>query len=313
MPEVFAGIDVAKDCLDLGLYPDGSTKRFNADAQGITELAEHLRHEQVTMIVIEATGGLEQRVALELAAAGLPVAVVNPRQVRDFARGIGRLAKNDRLDALVLARFGHTVRPVVRPLGDENERRFAELVARRRQLIDIRTAESNRLARAVAKTVIASHRNLLKIVDVQIQDMDDQIGDAIKKSPLWRVKEDLLKSVPGVGDVLARSLLADLPELGNLSRGQIAALVGVAPYDDDSGQRRGRRSIRGGRASVRCVLYMATLAATRCNPQIRAFYRRLRDAGKPFKLALVAAMRKLLITLNAILATGQPWKPSNAA
>lgn len=313
MPEVFAGIDVAQDQLDLGLYPAGSTARYNTDHQGVAALIEHLRRACVTMVVIEATGGLEQRIALEIAAAGLNIAVVNPRQVRDFARGLGKLAKNDRIDALVLARFGHTVRPPARPLADEQERRFAELVARRRQLIDIRTAESNRLARAVAKTVIASHKAVLKTIDAQIDDIDQEIGDAIRQSPLWRTKDALLKSVPGVGDVMARTLLAELPELGTLNRNQIAALVGVAPYDNDSGHRRGRRSIRGGRASVRCVLYMATLTATRCNPAIRSFYRRLREAGKPVKLALVAAMRKLIITLNTIVATGRPWSSQLAA
>lgn len=305
--QVFAGIDVAKDQLDLGIYPDGTSARFASDPAGIAALIEHLRHAGVTLVVLEATGGIEQRIALELAAAQVPVAVVNPRQVRDFARGVGRLAKNDRVDALVLARFGHTVRPAARPLSAEHERRFGELVARRRQLIDMRTAESNRLLRADAQTVVDSHKALLKALDEQIDSIDAEISQAIKASPVWRAKDRLLRSVPGVGDGLARAVLADLPELGTLTRGQIAALVGVAPYDNDSGKRRGQRAIRGGRAPVRCVLYMATLAATRCNPAIRAFYRRLRDAGKPFKLALVAAMRKLLITLNAILATGVPW------
>jgi transposase len=263
-------------------------------------------------VVLEATGGIEQRVAAELAAAGLAVAIVNPRQVRDFARALGKLAKNDRIDAQVLARFGHTVQPQARPLPSEDERVFGELLARRRQLIELRTAELNRLSRAGSDLVAKSHKDLLKAVQKQLDALDDELSERIKNSPLWRAKDELYRSVPGVGPGTSRMLVAEMPELGTLNRRQIAALAGLAPYDQDSGASRGRRSIRGGRASVRSALYMAAVTAMRYNPVIKAHYQNLKARGKAFKQAIVACMRKLLTILNAIAATNTPWSDDRA-
>ncbi|MBY0261333.1 MAG: IS110 family transposase [Phycisphaerales bacterium] len=308
-----AGIDVCQERLDLAVWPGGTVASFSYDAAGMRALTDTLRKRGVGLVVLEATGGLEIRVAAELAGAGFPVAVVNPRQVRDFARAVGTLAKNDRIDAQVLARFGHAVRPEARPLPDEDQRLLGDLVARRRQLVEMRTAELNRIGRAVAKPIVRSHKDLLKALEREIQEIDRRIGDHIKGSPVWKAKEELYRSVPGIGEHTARTLIAELPELGSLSRAQIAALVGLAPYDNDSGKSRGRRSIRGGRSGVRCVLYMAALTASRRNPAIRALYERLRGAGKPFKVALVACMRKLLTIVNAIAARGTPWQENALA
>ena len=306
---MFVGIDVAKPHLDVALST-GEVFRLAHDDAGLSALVERLRPLAPALVVLEATGGLQVRAAAQLAAAGLPVAVVNPRQVRDFARATGQLAQTDRLDARAIARFAQAVRPEPRPLEDEDALHLKVLVARRRELVALRTAEKNRLAGAGPPQVRASIRAVIALVDDQLVDLDGDLDRAVKQSPLWRAAEELLRSVPGVGPTLARTLLAELPELGRLTRRQIASLVGVAPLARDSGLMRGRRTVWGGRAPVRSVLYMATLAAVRVNPQLRAAYRRLRDAGKAAKVALVACMRRLICTLNAILRDNSPYKPA---
>jgi transposase len=252
---------------------------------------------------LESTGGYQVRIAAELTACGISVAVVNPRQVRDFARATGQLAKTDALDAAIIARFARDVRPHPRPLPNDAELAIKALVTRRSQLVVMRTAELNRLHQNPPKRVVASLKQSIAFLDRQIESLDRQIDDQIKQSPIWREKEDLLKSVPGVGPQTARTLITQLPELGQLSRREIASLVGVAPLNRDSGTYRGRRIIAGGRSQVRAALYMAALAARRCNHRIRSFYLRLRAAGKPGKVALTACMRKLLTILNTMLKT----------
>ena len=310
----YAGIDVAKAHLDLAVRPTGVTAQFANSAAGIAALLAHLQATPPALIVLEATGGLEVPVVAALAAAQLPVVVVNPRQVRDFAKATGQLAKTDRLDAQILAQFADVVRPPVRLLPDAESQRVAALLARRRQVVEMLTAERNRLGMA-AQTLrerIAAHITWL---EQELSDLDSQIDQAIRQSPLWREREQLLRSAKGVGPVVARTLLIELPELGTLNRKQISALVGVAPLNRDSGTLRGHRTIWGGRAHVRAALYMAALVAVRHNPVIRTFYERLRQAGKPAKVALTACMRKLLTILNAMLKHKQPWRncPTPAA
>ncbi|MBI5854710.1 MAG: IS110 family transposase [Nitrospirae bacterium] len=304
--QVFVGIDVSKVRLDLALRPAG---RFSApnDEAGCAQILERLRAVSPTLVVLEATGGLEIPLTGVLAAAGVPVAVVNPRQVRDFAKATGQLAKTDALDAQVLAHFAEVVRPDPRPLPDEQTQRLAAILARRRQLIEMLTAEKNRLgsARTPVRTSLRAHITWL---DRDVLRTNTELAEAIKASPVWRENDDLLRSAPGVGPVLTTTLLADLPELGTLSHKQIAALVGVAPLNRDSGQWRGKRSVWGGRAQVRAVLYMAALVATRFNPVIRAFYQRLLATGKAKKVALTACMHKLLTILNAMLKQRSPWR-----
>ena len=263
-------------------------------------------------IVLEATGGIEVPGLAALGAAGLPVVAVNPRQARDFARATGRLAKTDTLDAGVLAQFGALVRPAVRPLPDAAARRLGALVARRRQLVGMRVAEHNRLGTAVEDDLRADIREHLRWLDKRLQALDHDLRDQLRSSPLWREKDDLLRSVPGVGPVLSMTLLADVPELGTLGHKQIAALVGVAPFNRDSGTLRGRRTTSGGRGAVRSALYMATIAAVRFNPIVRVRYERLLQAGKPKKVALVACMHTLVRTLNAILRHMRPWQAGAA-
>lgn len=260
----------------------------------------------VGLVVVEATGGQQDSVAGALAAAGVPLAVVNPRQVRDFAKATGKLAKTDALDAQVLARFGEALRPEPRPLPDEETEVLGILLTRRRQLIEMLVMEKNRLAAAkkMLRRDIEAH---IQFLNTSLKDIDKDLHAALRASPAWRAKDDLLQAVPGIGPVLSATLLGALPELGRLDRRQIAALVGVAPFNRDSGRQRGQRTISGGRASVRTAFYMATLTATRFNPVIRAFYDRLCKAGKPKKVALVACMRKLLTILNAMLRAGTPW------
>jgi transposase len=305
-PEVFVGIDVAAAHLDAAVRPTGEAWRAANDAAGIAALVARLEALAPTLIVLEATGGLEGPAVGELAAAGLPVAVVNPRQARDFARATGKLAKTDRLDAAVLAHFADGVRPAVRPLPDAAAQELQALVTRRRQLVEMLTAEQNRLRPAAApvRPQIEAHVAWLR---AQVKDLDRQLREAIRASPLWRAQDDLLRGVPGVGPGLSATLLAELPELGTLDRKRIAALVGLAPLNRDSGTRRGQRAIWGGRASVRAALYMAALSAVRWNPAIRPFYDRLRAAGKPPKVALTACMRKLLTILNAMVRDGTSW------
>ena len=303
----FVGVDVSKDCLDVAVLPSGESWSTANQDEDIKSLVKKIRSLKPELIVLEATARLEMPLAVALAAKGLPMAMVNPRQVREFARASGILAKTDRIDAQVLARFGEKMRPEVRPLKDEETRELTALMTRRRQLMGMLVAEKNRLAGA-PKSVHRDIRTHLNWLKKRLEDIDDHLADKIKHSPVWREKETLLQSVPGVGPVLSTSLMADLPELGTLNRRQIAALVGVAPYNRDSGAFRGKRCIWGGRGQLRSALYMATLAATRSNPVIRAFYHRLLEAGKPSKVALTACMRKLLIILNAILKSQTPWQ-----
>jgi transposase len=311
MSEIIVGIDISKAELQGAERPSGTHWTSPNAAPALPALVERLQAQAPALIVLEATGGLEGPVATALALAGLPVVIVNPRQVRDFARAVGQLAKTDRIDADVLALFGERLRPMPRPLRDADTRRLEALVVRRRQVVDMLTAEHNRLAGAPTPAVrqrIAAHVHWLQ---GELRSVDQDLDGAIRQSPLWRAKESLLRSVPGVGRVLTLSVLTQLPELGTLNRKQIAALAGVAPLNRDSGRFRGRRTIWGGRAPLRAVLYMAALVATRRNPVLAAFYRRLLAAGKPKKLALVACMRKLLTILNAMLATNTAWQAAH--
>ena len=308
----FVGIDVSKAQLDVAVRPSGETWTVPQDETGLTSLVARLRTLGPTLIVLEATGGLEVAVAGALAAAPLPVVVVNPRQVRDFARATGTLAKTDRLDAQILAQFADVVRPAPRPLPDAQAQDLSALLQRRRQLVDMLTAEKNRLALA-ARRIRPQLQTHIKWLQRQISQFDDDLRALVRASPLWREKDDLLRSTPGVGPVLATTLVAALPELGTLTRQQIAALVGVAPLNRDSGTLRGRRTVWGGRAHVRAVLYMGTLVAVRHNPLIAPFYQRLCAAGKVKKVALTACMRKLLTILNAMLKHRTPWAPALAS
>jgi transposase len=304
--DCFIGIDVSKATLDVAALPDGESWTVTNDELGLAELAPRLVALAPVLVVLEATGGFEMLAALTLAQAGLPVAVVNPRQVRDFARAMGQLAKTDALDAGLLAAFAQRVRPEPRPLPDEAAQLLESLLTRRRQLVEMLTAEKNRLgfARGPVKRDITQH---IRWLEKRLADVEGDLQDAVAASPLYQAKSDLLRSVPGVGPVTALTLLASLPELGQLSRHQIAALVGVAPMNRDSGTRRGKRLVWGGRAPVRAVLYMATLVGLKHNPVLRRFYDRLRAAGKPFKVAATACMRKLLTILNAMLKHERRW------
>lgn len=311
MSRVFVGIDVAKNRLDVALHPQGEAFAVNADPEGIAALVAHLQAVRPALIVLEATGGYEASLAAELVAADLPVAVVNPRQTRDFARALGRLAKTDAIDAATLALFAEKVQPRCHTPPTEREARLKALVTRQHQLVVFRTAELNRRAHATDE-VRKSTDAVLRALQRQIEDLDHQIRGTVRHCPLWREQDDLLQSVPGVGPQTSQMLLAALPQLGRLNRRQIASLVGVAPLNRDSGQRRGQRILGGGRAAVRATLYMAALAAIRCNPVLRAFYQRLRATGKKAKVALTACMRELLIILNAIVRTQQPWHLEDA-
>lgn len=306
--EVFVGVDVAKAWLDVG-WLSGQTLRVDHTAEAVAGLVERLQSEQPTLVVMEATGGLETELASALAAAGVSVAVVNPRQARDYAKATGRLAKTDRIDALVLAGFAKAIRPQVRELPDEDTRALGDLLARRRQLIEMRVQEKLRLqpASSVQRVSLREH---IAWLDERIERLDIELTHALRTSPAWRDKDDLLKEIPGVGSLTRATMLALLPELGTLNRRQIAALVGVAPLNRDSGTRQGARSIWGGRAQVRRVLYMAVVAATRCNPVIKAYYKHLRASGKPAKVALTACMRKLLVIMNAMLKHRSSWSPA---
>jgi len=305
--DVYVGIDVAKDWLDVAQRPGGEAWRVSSDETGVVALVERLKGVRPTLVVLEATGGLQIPAVAALAAAGLRTAVVNPRQVRQFAGATGRLAKTDAIDAQVLAQFGEAVRPEVRPLPDAATQELSALVARRRQLIEMLTAEKNRL-RLATKKVRPNIEAHIRWLEGQLLDLDDGLGEVIRSSPVWRERDNLLRSVPGVGPVLSSVLLADLPELGRLNRKEIAALAGVAPLNRDSGQFRGRRTVWGGRSQVRAALYMAALVAARFNPVIRAFYQRLQAAGKPKKVALTACMRKLLTMLNAMARDQTSWQ-----
>ena len=307
--EQCAGIDVSKEQLDIALWPSGEVWHARYDQQGMDHVIERLRSARAVLAVVEATGGLEVTLLAALGAAAVPVVRVNPRQVREFARATGRLAKTDRIDAEVLARFAAQVRPEQRPLPDAASTALSALVARRRQLVDMLVAEEHRLfgLRVLPDAVRAQIARHVAWLRAELGAVDGDIHDAVRERPFWRERDDLLRSVPGVGPVLSATLLAELPELGALGRKQVAALVGVAPLNRDSGTLRGRRTTWGGRASVRRVLYMATLSAVRYNPAIRALFQRLVAAGKPKKLARVACMRKLIVVLNQIVRSSTPW------
>lgn len=308
MEQIFVGIDVAKDRLDVHLRPGGEAFAVARDGEGLTALVERLGGFGPSLVVLEATGGFEIAVAAALAGAHLPLAVVNPRQIRDFARATGRLAKTDRLDAEAIALFAERIRPEPRPVADAQARALAELVARRRQVVEMIVAEGNRRRQAHAGRLRKRLDAHLAWLQKELSQIESDLDHAVRGSPAWRANEDLLTSVPGIGNATARTLIAEVPELGTLDRRKIAALVGLAPLNRDSGTLRGRRTIWGGRASVRASLYMAALVATRHNPVIAAFYRRLVAAGKPKKLALTACMRKLLVILNALIRDQRPWQ-----
>ena len=318
MPEIFVGIDVAKADLVVAVRPMDETWTATNDAPGLRELVPRLRALTPALVVLEATGGYELAAVAALAAAGLPVVVANPRQVRDFARATGELAKTDRLDARILALFAERVRPPVRPLADEALEALDALLTRRRQLLEMLTAERNRQGQVFGrgtkgtKAVKQSLKAHIAYLERELRMTDTELGRAVRESPVWREKEELYRSVPGVGRVVALALLAELPELGTLNRKQIAKLAGVAPLACDSGTLRGKRMIRGGRNTLRATLYMAALVASRRNPVIRDFYQRLLSAGKPKKLALTACMRKLLTILNAMARTNIPWSTERA-
>ena len=309
--DCYIGIDVSKATLDVASLPNGESWTVTNDDLGLAELTPQLVALGPALIVLEATGGFEMLAAITLAKAGLPIAVVNPRQVRDFAKAMGKLAKTDALDAGILAEFAQRVRPEPRPLPDEAAQLLDSLLTRRRQLVDMLTAEKNRLgfARGPVKRDINRH---IRWLEKRLADVDGDLQDAIAASPLYQAKADLLSSVPGVGPVTTLTLIATLPELGHLSRHQIAALVGVAPLNRDSGTLRGKRMVWGGRAPVRAVLYMAALVGIKHNPVLRVFYERLRAAGKPFKVAVTACMRKLLTILNAMLHQNRRWDPQHS-
>ena len=300
--DVVVGIDVSKARLDVHVLPSGDSFALPRDEAGLSELAARLAGLKVHVVALEATGGLETPVVVALHEAGLPVAVVNPRQVRDVARGLGQLAKNDAIDAAMIARFADVAKLAAQPVPEEAARRLGELMTRRRQLIAMRTAETNRRQQSTDKRVRRSIDRVIRTIEAELNSLDRDLDDAIRQSPIWRHVVELLESQPGIGKVTARTLVAELPELGRTSGKKIAALVGLAPYPRDSGTLRGRRMIWGGRAGIRATLYMATLAAIRSDQTIRAFHQSLIQRGKPPKVAIVACMRKIVVHLNAILA-----------
>jgi len=307
LKKIFIGIDIAKDTIDISVLPSGESWTVGTTPPELLETVDCLTALKPTNIVMEATGGYETRFAASLATAGLPVAVVNPRQVRDFARALGILAKTDTIDAYVLALFAEKIRPECRPLPTNDEHALRELLTRRHQLVDMRTAESNRRQQIVSKQVYESITALIGSINHEIDVIEREIDNRIKASPLWRAKDKLLQSVPGIGKTTAYMLIVALPELGHLNRRQIASLAGLAPMNRDSGTFRGRRMITGGRALIRSGLYMPILSAIRYNPQIKSFYDRLIAAGKLEKVAITACMRKLLTMLNAIVRENEPW------
>lgn len=310
--ETFVGVDVSKNTLDLWIEPANEALHVAYDDAGIRAVCRRLVKAEPVLIVMEATGGLEVRLASELAARGLPAVVINPRQPRDYARAMGELAKTDRIDAAILCAFARAVRPAVRPLKDTDTRDLDDLVTRRRQLVEMRVQETLRLGSAASKALHKSLAQHIAWLDKQIGKLDDDLAHRLQATDAWKVKDDLLRSIPGVGAVTSQTMTAKCPELGQLNRHAIAKLVGVAPLADDSGKHRGKRIIWGGRADVRSVLYMATVAAIRCNPVIKAFADRLRQAGKPAKVVITACMRKLLTIMNAMVKNNAHWNPENA-
>lgn len=310
-PEVFVGIDVSKARLDVAADGLGPFEVKNTP-EGIAGLVAALVPLRPTLIVLEATGKLEIPAVAALAAAGLAVAVVNPRQARDFAKATGKLAKTDAIDAAALAHFARAIRPEVRPLPDETTRELDALLDRRRQLIGMRTMERNRLGAGATARVRRDLETSLRFLDGRIARLDKELDEKVRCSPIWKEKDDLLRGVPGIGAVVSRTLLAGLPELGRMTNKEAAALVGLAPMADDSGSRRGARRVTGGRGTVRAVLYMAAQSARRYNPALKAFAERLAAAGKKPKVILVAVARKLVVIANAILRSRTPWDPKMA-
>jgi len=306
--QVFVGIDVSGDQLAVHILPDDTFFETGTDPKSLQAFADRLAGMNPAKVLLEATGGIERPVVAELLHRDLPVIVVNPRQVRDFARATGLLAKTDRLDARIIASFAEAVKPDLRKLPDVDQQRLAELMMRRHQLMDMRTSELHRSHRVTDLKVKRSCMDHIAWLDKQIKDLDDEVGRLVESSPAWRAQDNLLQSVPGVGDNLSHTLLASLPELGRLDRQKIASLVGLAPIPHDSGKMKGRRSIWGGRSHVRKALYMAAVASVRCNPILKAYYFRLRLAGKPAKVAIVATARKLLVILNTMNREQTTWK-----
>ncbi len=305
--EVFVGIDVCKRHLEVRVHGREQGWQFPNDAEGVSQLLTKLRRLRPTLIVVEATGGYEKLAVAEVCAAGLPIAVVNPTRVRRFAESLGQLAKTDRIDAAVIAHFGSVVRPAAQALASEEEQHLRALLDRRRQIMAMLTAEKNRwhTSPACLRADVQQHVEWLQ---GKLKEIEAEIDDLIRNSPVWQEKTALLRSVPGIGPVSAATLVADLPELGTLNRQKIAALVGLAPFNQDSGPKRGKRRIFGGRASVRRTLYMSTLVAIRFNPVIKSFYEKLIRRGKPTKVAITACMRKLLVILNAMMRKGEAWR-----
>ena len=308
MEKVTVGIDVSKDHLDIAVRPGGDVFVVERNAVGLDSMVERLRQLAPHLVALEATGGFETVVAAALSAAGLPLVVVNPAQIRSFARAVGKRAKTDPIDAAVIAHFAEAIAPEPRPLPDEATQLLADLVARRRQIIAMIGAERQREKRARAKSLKQSIARLIKALAKELTSVDTDINDAVRGSPVWREKEDLLASVPGIGPVIARTLIAEMPELGQLDRKQIAALAGLAPWTRQSGQWRGKSFIGGGRVGVRCALFLGAMVAARHNPTLKPFFERLVAAGKPKMVAIIAVARKLLTILNAILRDQKPWQ-----
>ena len=309
MDATYVGIDVSKDRLDVHVQPTGEAFAVARDGEGLASLVARLKPLAAHVVAVEATGGFEMTVAAAIAGAGLPLAIVNPAQVRHYAQALGRRAKTDRIDAEVIARFAEAVRPEPRPLPDEATQALADLVTRRRQIIAMMVAERQRATR-LPKRLKRSCERVVRVLEKELAALDQDIDTTVRGTPAWRAKEDLLASVIGIGTITARALIADLPELGTLNRRQIAALVGVAPFTRESGQWRGKAFIAGGRPTIRAALFVATMAAVRHNPSIRDFRNHLIARGKPKMVAMVACMRKLLTILNAILRDQTPWKPA---
>jgi transposase len=308
--ECFVGIDVSKDRLDVHVLPSGEAFSVSSDGESVGLLADRLSALRPVTVALEATGGFEVVAAGILASSGLPVVVVNPAQVRSFARALGRRAKTDPIDALVIARFAEAARPELRPLADAEQRLLSDLTARRRQILQMLVAERQRLGRAGDLRLKKSLRRLITALQKELDEVDGEIDQAVRASPVWRRKETLMQSVPGVGRITARNILADMPELGTLDRRQAAALAGLAPFTRQSGQWRGKSFIGGGRSHLRCALFMAALSAARYNPALKVFHQRLIAAGKPKMVALIAVARKLLVILNAVIRDQKPWQPA---
>jgi transposase len=308
MESIIVGIDVSKNRLDVAMRPSGAAFVVARNARGLDELIARLREVSPHIVALEATGGFETVAAAALAGAKLPVVIVNPAQVRAFAKALGKRAKTDPIDAAVIAHFAEATKPQVRPLPDEATRLLADLVARRRQIIEMIGAEHQREQRMTIPRVKKSISRLLKALEKELASLDDDIDNAVRGSPAWREKENLLESVPGVGPVIARTLISELPELGTLGRKEIAALAGLAPFTRQSGKWRGKSFIGGGRTAVRCALFMGAMVAKQHNPILKAFFDRLVAAGKPKMVALIAVARKLLTMLNAIIRDNRPWQ-----